>query len=282
MKPGFQSKENLNRKAHELQMSLSNNSPQMGKDRGRFFGNQAGLPKTGSQSISNGNGSSKGNEHVGDGRKTNTLSYSETIGPHTISAYGKKTDISDANTVFGITLKGNHTGIQDCAELQESAHFGGSRYKSNEMAESSPDNFKFEQGRSGDINHMGESLHSTVKSEFIDQNQIDEAYTQKLHRIAELRCNWFQFYTDHIYCSVSSLILVINNIEYNVPFGLAKSLLASRENLETFLKGTTFSSQGEVHVDASFVESIKGSRLDNDHFVTDEEISTGGITAKLM
>jgi hypothetical protein len=279
MKPDFQSKESINRRTHDLQMSMSNSSPVVARDRSRFFGNAMPLPKTGSNSISNGNGSSKGIEHNGhEGRKTNTLSYSETIGPQTISAYGRKTDMSDVNTVFGITLKENHSKFHN-TQLQESAHFGGSSFKPRECENSSPDELKLEQGK---IDELRGSENSTVKSEIVDNGQIEEAYSVKIQRIPELRCNWFQFYTDIIYCAVSSLVLVINNIEYNVPFGLAKSLLASRENLETFLRGTTFTSQGEVNVDASFLENIKGSRLDDDNFVTEETVSSGGVTATLM
>ena len=287
MKPGFQSKESLQRKTQELQYSLSNTSPQINKGKGKFFSNHM-QPKTNSNS-SNGNGSSKIIENNGNAngngphsRKTNTLSYSETIGPQTMSIYGRKTDISDMNTVFGITLKENQTGHQNCDDLQVSAHFGGSGFKNKEMNESHPEYLKLSQGKSHDSHQMAESQHSTVKSEFIDQIQIEEGYSQKIARIPELRCNWFQFYTDVVYCSVSSLVLIINNIEYNVPFGLAKSLLASRRNLELFLLGTTFTNQGEVQVDASFLEQIKGTRLEEENYVSEEEIKLDSITAKLM
>lgn len=283
MKPGFQSKESINRRTHDMQISISNASPVVARDRSRFFGNGMPHPKTGSNSISNGNGSSKGIEHNGhdngqEGRKTNTLSYSDTIGPQTISAYGKKTDMSDANTVFGITLKDNHSKFHNM-NLQESAHFGASGFKPQGCDDSSPEELKLIHAKSADKEG---SQHSTVKSEIIDNIQVEEAYSHKIQRIPELRCNWFQFYTDVVYCAVSSLVLVINNIEYNVPFGLAKSLLASRDNLETFLRGTTFTSQGEVNVDASFLENIKGTRLDDEHFVTAETVASGGVTATLM
>jgi hypothetical protein len=136
MKKGFISKAALDRKYEATQLSIGTLSPQQKK--GNFF---KPANKNASQTISNGNGSSNGQTgHGHEARATNTLSYSETIGPQTVSGFGKKGDTSDANTVFGTTFKGNQTCLHpDQDDLKESANFGGKLHDpTKEMLSSYP------------------------------------------------------------------------------------------------------------------------------------------------
>ena len=62
---------------------------------------------------------------VSELRMTNTLSYSETVWPHTASGFGRKTMISETNTVFGGgTSKFSNNQEIGLEELQASARFG--------------------------------------------------------------------------------------------------------------------------------------------------------------
>lgn len=278
MKKGFISKAELDRKLEITHQSIGTLSP--AQKRGNFFGAPPKNPSN--HTISNGNGSSNG--HTGNGheaRGTNTLSYSETMGPHTVSGLGKKGDASEVNTVFGTTFKGNQTCLHpDQDDLRESANFGIKHEPSKEMLSSYPHYIK--RSSQEEEAEIIEENTSMAKSDYIDKVGVDTDYAAKVDRIPELRCNWFQFYTDVVYCAVSSLVLVIDEIEYNVPFGLAKGLMASEANLENFIRKTTFSKQGSVEVDAAFVQQIKGTRIDRHTFVTRDSIEVDGVLVKLV
>lgn len=273
MKKGFISKAALDRKYETTHVS----TPQQKK--GNFFG---ATTKTISQTISNGNGSSNG--QIGNGheaRGTNTLSYSETMGQQTASGFGKKGDASEVNTVFGTTFKGNQTYLHpDQDELRESANFGVNQDPTKDMLSSYPHYAK--RSSQEEAGSIVEENNSMAKSDYIDKSMVETDYASKIDRIPELRCNWFQFYTDVVFCAASSLVLVIDDIEYNVPFGLAKGLLASKKNLENFIRKTTFSKQGSVNVDAAFVQQIKGTRIEKDSFVTQDDLDVDGVQVKLM
>lgn len=279
MKKDFQSKASIQRKFEETIPSINTGSPQYKKN--NFFGgNNSKIPSH--TVVSNGNGSSSGHHKDGDRRGTNTLSYSQTIGQHTISGVEKKYDASEVQTVFGTTFKANNIHhIDDNDELQESAHFGGQMEPTKEMLSSSPHYLKLSNPENL-IEEEPEVAQSMIKSDFIDKKTIEEIHSSKVDKIPELKCNWFQFYTDMIYCAASSLILIINDVEYNVPFGLAKGLLAHQKNLETFISTTKFTKEGEVSVDAEFVEKIKGTRIEKNNFVSETSILVGDLHVDLV
>ena len=201
-----------------------------------------------------------------DARATHTLSYSETVGVSGVN--GRHTDVSNVNTVFGLTtrMNGNGDNKSDLNGMQESAKFGG--------ACDSPGKSQISKSNNGFADEMNKSngAKSINKSEFLEKNDLNSTFYQKAQQVPELHANWFQFYTDFVYCSATSLVMKMNKQEFKIPFGIAKLVLASKENMDGFVKATTFNPDGEFLIDSAQYEAMRGARIDSSTFIRSSSI----------
>lgn len=212
-----------------------------------------------------------------DKQMLNTLSYSETMGP---SAFGRKTDLSDINTVFDLKTQMTDDRIPKEGEinLNPSAEFQALATKSAEIEPSSSPTRK--TGGAA----VEEALQATAEfinnekdepniqsSEIVDPNDFEQNFRLKLQQVPDMKCNWFQFFNKFVYCSVSSLILSFDGEDYKVPFGVAKEILTSKENMDRFMKTTEFKSGGEYKIDATAFAEIRGSRVSSSIWFKNEQ-----------
>lgn len=58
------------------------------------------------------------------------------------------------------------------------------------------------------------------------------------------------------------MILTVDGVEYTVPFGIARSALSNMRNFEGFITSTRFNNDGSFKPNYSFLNKIKGARLD--------------------
>lgn len=177
----------------------------------------------------------------------NTLSYSQTL----VSGM-RKTENSPFNTVFGVTTR---FGAESKDTGQESARFGGNLDGSMDA---------------GSKNQTIKSQTELLKSELVllsDQAKADDSRSKTLQgsfgiskvssEPLENHVVWFQFYNAHVYASLASLILIMDGVEYRIPFGLSKQILMSRDVLELALKSGTFEKDGQYSISPEGLSKIK-------------------------
>ena len=140
--------------------------------------------------------------------------------------------ISDTNTVFGGGTS-KYSNLQEAGmeELQESARFGGI------------DDLNGQSMREEEI--MYKSM-SERKSDFFDGKEEGDSYLSKIKNNPDMKFGWLQFYTDLVYCCASSLLLTFDDLDYTVPFAVAKIVLASMPTLEQFVQSTVFHQDGSM------------------------------------
>ena len=265
MKPGFVSKaEEDEKKEQEQGKNLIVVNEYGGKN--KFFGKESRLEPP---SASTGGG--RGHHRMEDGRKTiGTLSYSDTM--------GRNPDQSGLNTVFNMTgklsviNKNEEIGLED---LQKSARFGGMEAEENTFRKSgedfndpqlpsnsgSPENSppKLGEIKSG----ITETSRAEHKSGFLSKGDLEELTMRR----PENHICWFQFFTSKLYCCATSLVIILDSVEYKLPFGITKLVLSSRENMELFLKTAVLKPTGEYSIDPQYIEDLRGKKVDAKTFI---------------
>ena len=229
-------------------------------------------------------------------RVTNTLTYSDTLFNQTSSELpGRKTDVSEMGTVFGLggTQRHTHTHNRDIEleEMRKSAHFGPARDSAadpGQLAASSdsPDRTNFmnsrnERHEAADPGpQLQESVHSEGlqnSSQVLEQVQLRREAALRSQKMPAYQASWFHFFTNHVYCCVTSLRLELDGGVFKVPFAIAKLVLTSRLRFERFISSTKFESDGIFEVDFQFLEQIKGERVDClSYFAEDSHVEVEG------
>ncbi len=210
-----------------------------------------------------------------DGRVTNTMTYSDTLYNQTSSGIaGRKTDMSDLGTVFGLGGTQRNTVNRDIeldCEMRKSAHFGPARDSpDNGLAGGSsdtPDRTNFMNSRNEAVDPkqheaaLTENLQNS--SQVLDQSHFQREASLRSQKLPYYQASWFHFFTNSIYCCVTSLRLEVDGSVYKVPFAIAKLILTSRNNFEGFIKSSRFSENGIFEINFQFIEQIRGERIEN-------------------
>lgn len=190
-------------------------------------------------------------QRLSDNRGTNTLTYSDT------AQDGPKG--SDQQTVFKFTDRYSKGDEDDHAgELPEVVNGLGSNSKVRHSVPNQLTKSQQLNGR-GSLDDQKADGNSVTKSNFLDskvaqtqqhhegtddaqdlsenvgERELREIFERKQKLIPEYRCSWFQFFTEAIYCNVSSLSFVKSGIAYDVPFSIAKIVLRTDSKLRNFL-----------------------------------------------
>jgi hypothetical protein len=223
-----------------------------------------------------------------DARVTNTMTYSDTQYNQTSSAIaGRKTDMSDLGTVFGLGGTQRNTLNRDIeidCEMQKSAHFGPSRESADHGnlggSSDTPERTNFMSSRNEAVEPktqdlaLTESLQNT--SQVLEFTHFQKEAAVRSQKLPYYQASWFHFFTNTVYCCVTSLRLQIAGALYKIPFAIAKLILTSRHRFESFISTTKFESGGIFEIDFKFIESIKGERIENyNYFTEDSHLDVG-------
>lgn len=221
--------------------------------------------------------------HHNDPRATNTLTYSDTVFNQTSSGLpGRKTDMSEMGTVFGLgaTQTQRNTGHRDIEldEMRKSAHFGPARESADQgqlgASSDSPDRTNFMNSRNEVVDPKQHGLEPPENlqnsSQVLEQVQFQSEAALRSQKLPYYQASWFHFFTNHIYCCVTSLRLQVEDGVYKVPFAIAKLILTSRLRFERFINSTKFVSDGIFEIDFQFLEQIKGERVESHIYFTDK------------
>lgn len=223
-----------------------------------------------------------------DVRATNTLTYSDTLYNQTSSALGgRKTDVSELGTIFGLGGTQRNTANRNIElddEIRKSAHFGPPR-ESNDLAagigsSDTPErtNFLNSRNEAGDPKQLeaGQPECLQNSSQLLEQVQFQKEALVRSQKLPYYQASWFHFFTNHVYCSVTSLRLEIDGGVFKIPFAIAKLILTSRHHFENFIKSSKFLGDGIFEIDFNFIELIKGERIEsNTYFTEDSELEVG-------
>lgn len=215
----------------------------------------------------------------GDARVTNTLTYSDTLYNQTSSAVvGRKTDVSELGTVFGLGTQRNtaNMNIELDDDIRKSAHFGPPR-ESGIGSSDTPErtNFLNSRNEAGDPKQPEAGHPDTLQnnSQLIEQVQFQKEALIRSQKLPSYQASWFHFYTNHVYCSITSLRLEIDGCLFKIPFAIAKLILTSHHHFENFIKTSKFVANGIFEIDFNFIELIKGERIEsNTYFTEDSEL----------
>lgn len=218
---------------------------------------------------------------------TNTLTYSETNKPPTHDSSGNGKNTSELNTVFKLTEKPSkgkdlvgedehnendisqldHIGNNQPSDpLTKSQHIEGSPNKSAEPVQENftKSNFLDSKVTNTLDKHQSDEVHKQDTSEVLGESEVKEGQKSQAEETPEFKHVWFQFHTDGIYCNVSSLSIRKDEIEYGVPFGVAKQILRSDSILKNFLNHCTFKPDGQLEFDLAHLETLKNMDIENE------------------
>lgn len=211
-----------------------------------------------------------------DRRGTNTLTYSETHQQTHGDSNGKGN--SDQDTVFKVReLKTHIIGEEEGLDVSEDADpnlLPGSLVKSQHLETKSPKlgpdpNSQFAKS---DLITDSRTKMSPEKQPVDPPKQPAGPSPLEQLQMPAFRHNWFEHLTQEHYCHLRSLQLKMDNIDYSVPFGLAKLILASYGNMQIFLHKTVFKPNGEFEFDNDFIETMIRNPFGPQEFITDELI----------
>lgn len=221
----------------------------------------------------------------GDFKGTNTLTYSETNKHDCTNGDSGNGKQSENNTLFKFTEKPSKCNDEEIAEeenLDDEISHVVTETKNDYYQEAltKSQNFEWPPERPAGsnitrsnfldsrISAKKESKVSDLKpqdeSEILDEEDIAELYRKKAELVPEFRAVWFQFNTDAIYCSISSLAIIKKGKEYGLPFGIAKIVLKSQRSLDQFLNTCHISAEGKLDYDYIVLEDIKNSESGDD------------------
>jgi hypothetical protein len=216
-----------------------------------------------------------------DRRPTNTLTYSETHNPTHPDSNGKGN--SEEDTVFKVRPLKNHAideeeGL-DVSEEADPQNLPGSLVKSQRLESKSPKLADRDQ----QAQFAKSDLISDSRTKASPERQTEERGVDGGKKVAGLspleqlkmpafQHNWFEHLTQENYCHLRSLQLKVDNIDYNVPFGLTKLILASYGNMQIFLHKTVFRPNGEFEFDNDFIETMIRNPFGPHEFITDDII----------
>lgn len=227
---------------------------------------------------------------------TNTLTYSETNKPVTRESSGNGKNTSELNTVFKLTEKPskgkeligdeehNDNDIsqldhvdnkQQSDPLTKSQHIGGSPNKSAEPIHENftKSNFLDSKVTNTLDKHQSDEIQAQDTSEVLGEAELKEKTTSKeVEETPELKHVWFHFHTDGIYCSVSSLAIRKDEVEYGVPFGIAKQVLQSDAILKDFLNHCQFKPDGCLEFDQAYLETLQSLDGENEGQEIDQDL----------
>jgi hypothetical protein len=217
-----------------------------------------------------------------DRRGTNTLTYSETHHPTNGESNGK--GHSDQDTIFKVRQpKSKVIGEEEALDVSEEADpntLPGSLMRSQNLENKSPklrENDPNSQFAKSDLISESRTKVSPEKlpgerislaGEPPKQPQPPSALEQL--QMPAFKNNWFEHLTQEHYCHLRSLQLKIDNVDYNIPFGLARLILASYGNIQVFLHKTVFRPTGEFEFDNDFIETMIRNPFGPQEFVADE------------
>lgn len=228
-----------------------------------------------------------------DKRGTNTLTYtySETV----VEGNSKEQKPpSEYNTVFKFTdrhskggeeedlvhdqdelvldggLKSRHSVPTQLTKSQNLAKGRASFEEPKQMDNISKSNFLDSKVSQKDQKHvLIEEPHDL--SEHLGEKELKEIFERKQKLIPEYMGVCLQFYTEAIYCTVTSLCLIRDGVEYDIPFAIAKIVLRSKGSLAEFINHCHFNRSSQV-LDMDFLnlEELKNMPvIEEQDFETD-------------
>ena len=216
-----------------------------------------------------------------DRRGTNTLTYSETHNPTNGESNGRGN--SDQDTVFKIRQpKTQAIGEEEALDVSEEADPGslpGSLVKSQHLESKSPKLREQDPNSQFAKSDLISDSRTKLSPERVPEERFGEPGKKPLAlspleqlQSAVFQHNWFEHLTQEHYCHLRSLQLKMDNVDYNVPFGLARLILASYGNMQIFLHKTVFRPSGEFEFDNDFIETMIRNPFGPQEFITDELI----------
>ena len=229
-----------------------------------------------------------------EARGTNTLTYSDTLQNNTRSVESNGNRNSDQNTVFRLTdnktkVIGEEEENENVSEEIADQNMPESLVKSQNIQSNSPkfngdhENANFTKSdfikdpkKTPPQQRQSEPLavlsSRDERNEFEAPSITKPTNNQKKIETAAFKNNWFEYLTEDYYFHMKSLMLKVENIDYNIPFGLAKLILSSYGNMQIFLHKTMFKKDNDFEFDKSYIETMIQNPYGPQEFINDEYI----------
>lgn len=231
-----------------------------------------------------------------DIRGTNTLAYSETV----YNTNDKKGD----DTVFKFTAK-NATSHKvgdrldeedDVSQVIEDDNVDNHKMAKSQKLKASTPNRKdhhrditksdFIESRfsKGDgFESVSQSHHIAREEPRQTVSNSESAKKQPRPLGEEFQYSWFCFFTDEIFCSISSLAVKDGFTTYYVPFGVAKIALESADNMRGVLSHCLFNEADRtLDFDYEYINTLKSQNYYDITGFTGDNIDIGGKQLQVM
>ena len=228
-------------------------------------------------------------------RGTNTLTYSDTLPEGASKDQHQKLD-SEYQTVFKLTDKHSKADDEVMPDDDNESQAANTKVRHSVPSQITKSHY-FEGRASLDDNKEGDQvtksnfLDSKVSSKdrakdqdeslVINQSELKAFYDKQRRLVPEYLGVWFQFHTEAIYCNITSLYLVREDIEYDVPFAIAKIALRSNESLVEFLNHCDYLDKCVLHIDYKNLESIKNREVINEQDFELDYLDVKGTRIKI-